>query len=127
MFIVLLLLYAYYMVSLLPHHVLYIIIVLVLLLYLLLPPSFYHSLGHFRRPWVCMPRLEIRVIVASDSPLDSHGRLIIETIHRYPCDLFLLSYLSLFFISVMIANLFCRYSCTYFMLELMCIWSYILY
>ena len=38
--------------------------------------------------------------------LDSHRRLIIETLHRYLCDLFLLSYLSLFFLSVMITNLF---------------------
>ena len=52
-----------------------------------------------------MPRLEIRVIVLSDSPLDSHSRLVLETIHRYLCDLFMLSCLSLFFLSVMITNL----------------------
>ena len=52
-----------------------------------------------------MPRLEIRVTITSESALESHGRFLIESLHRYLYDLFLLSYLSLFFISVVIADL----------------------
>ena len=50
--------------------------------------------------------LEIRVTVVSESALESHRRFLIGTMHRYLGDLLLLSYLSLFFISVMIANPF---------------------
>ena len=79
------------------------------------------------RPWVCVPRLEIRVTAASESALESHGRFLIGTIHRYFSDLFLLSYLSLFSISVMILTssagilvlISCWNSCVY--------GSYILY
>ena len=53
-----------------------------------------------------MPRLEIRDIVLSESPLESHQRFLIGTIPRHLCALFPLSYLSPFFIFVMIADLF---------------------
>ena len=91
------------MVSLEHHHVLYIIIVLVLLLYILLPPSFYHSLGRF------LTTLGLRAQIGdprTESALESHRRFLLWPIHRYLSNLFLLSYLSLFFISVMIADLF---------------------
>jgi len=74
-----------------------------------------------------VPRLEIRVIVLSDISLDSHRRLIIETIHRYLCDLFLLSDLSMFSYLLWSLFSFCRYSCTYLILELLYIWRLFLY
>ena len=98
--------YAYHMVSLVQQHVLYIHILLVLLSYVLLSPSFYHSLGHFLTTLGLRARLEIRVTEVSESTMESHRRFLIGTFHRYLGDLFLLSYLSLSFISVMIANLF---------------------
>ena len=78
------------------HHVIHIITVLVLLLYILLPPSFYHSLGRF------LTTLGLHAQVGDPSYriirqcLGSHRRLVTEIIHRYLCDLFPLSYLSLF-------------------------------
>ena len=100
------LLYPYYMVSLVPHHVLYISIVLVLLLYILLPPSFYHSLGRFLTTLGLRAQIGDPRTVVSESALESHRRFLIETLHRYLYDLLLLSYLSLFFLSVMITRLF---------------------
>ena len=57
----------------------------------------------------------------------AHRRLLIETLHRYLYDLLLLSYLSLFSYLLCSLTSFCRYSCTYFMLEPMSIWRLLLY
>ena len=96
----------YYIISLVQPHVLYISIVLVLLLYILLPPSFYHSLGRFLTTLGLRAQIGDLRTVVSESTLDSHQRFLIGTIPRYLSNLFSLSYLSLFFISVMIADLF---------------------
>ena len=99
-------LYAYYMVSRVLHHVLYISIMLVILLYLLLPPSFYHSLGRFLTTLGLRAQIGNPRTVVSENALESHRRFLIETLHRYLYDLLLLSYLSLFFLSVMVTHLF---------------------
>jgi len=53
-----------------------------------------------------VPRLEIRVTIVSESAMESHRSFLIGTMPRYLGALFPLSYLSLFVISVMIADLF---------------------
>jgi len=98
--------YAYYMVPLLSHLVLYISIMFVVLLYILLPPSFYHSLGRFLTTLGLRAQIGDPRTVVPESALESHRRFLIGTIHRYLCILFLLSYFSQFFLSVMITNLF---------------------
>ena len=75
-------------------------------MYILLPPSFYHSLGRFLTTLGLRAQIENPRTVVSESALESHRRFLIETLHRYLYDLFLLSYLSLLFIAVMIADLF---------------------
>jgi len=60
----------------------------------------------------------------SESPYGSHRRLIIETIHRYLCALFLLSPLFLYFYLLWSLTPFCRYSCTHFLLEPLCLWRW---
>ena len=105
-YIFLLLLIYFDMVSLVQQHVLYISIMLVILLYLLLPPSFYHSLGRFLTTLGLRAQIENPRTVVSESALESHRRFLIETLHRYLYDLLLLSYLSLFFLSVMVTHLF---------------------
>ena len=105
-YLVLLFIYSYYMISLVQPHVLYISIVLVLLLYILLPPSFYHSLGRFLTTLGLRAQIGDPRTVVSESTLESHRSFRIGTIPRYLGIFFSLSYLSPFFISVMIADLF---------------------
>jgi len=81
--------------------------------------STYYCFLHFTTHWVASddpgfacPE-EIRDIIFSDISLDSHMRLIIDTVHRY---LYYLAFISLFIhisISLMITDPFCRYSFTY--------------
>jgi len=87
------------------------------------PPSFYHSLGRFLTTLGLRAQIGDPRTVVSECALESPRRFLIGPIHRYPCNLFLLSYLSLFF-SYLLWSLtsFCRYSCTYFMLELRYWW-----
>jgi len=94
------------MVSLVQPHVLYIIIVLVVLLYILLSPSFYHSLGRFLTTLGLRAQIGDTRTVVSESALESHRSFLSGTIPRYLGALFPLSYLSLFFLSVMITHLF---------------------
>ena len=51
-------------------------------------------------PGFACPDLEIRVTVVAESALEPHSRFLIGAIHRYLGQLFLLSYLSPFFLSV---------------------------
>ena len=75
-------------------------------MYILLPPSFYHSLGRFLTTLGLRVQIGDPRTVVFESTLESHQRFLIGTIPRYLGALFPLSYLSLLFISVMIADLF---------------------
>jgi len=80
-------------------------------MYVLLPPSFYHSLGRF------LTTLGLRAQIGdprTEGALESPRRFLIGPIHRYLVDSFQLSYLSLFLIFVMIADLFLQVFLYYF-------------